>query len=140
MKTFILVFCTRINGLYKTAAEAGRFDELSRHTVVITTLRYMCLYLSGLQRENTFLQLQKCGTCTQLKLFNITHKFVYAYSAVILKREVCDQTMSSCCKHNLLRRTRRSYQTCHACSPRGRQAGWQSTVSATKECRLLVKL
>ena len=36
---------------------------------------------------------------------------------MIPKREVCNQTMSSCCKHNSLRRTRRSFQTLPACSP-----------------------
>ena len=36
---------------------------------------------------------------------------------MVLNREVCSQMMSSCCKHNSHRRTRRSYQTFHTCSP-----------------------
>ena len=43
-------------------------------------------------------------TCTQCKLFNSTHKFGFVHSAMILKKEVCNQTMSSCCKHESSRR------------------------------------
>ena len=80
-------------------------------------LMNLVIKLHWLQWKIHFFQHQNCGTCTQFNLCNITHKFSHVYSAMILKREVCNQMMSNSCRHNLLRCTRHSYQTFHACSP-----------------------
>ena len=46
---FFFLYSVQVNGLYKTTAEAGRVDELSRQTVLIT-----------MEKMHVF-QLQKCG-------------------------------------------------------------------------------
>ena len=101
----VLVFCPTVSGLYKTMAQVGQADGTQLSNC------FDC------NEKRHFFQHQKCGTCTQFKLLNIIDKFGHVYNAMVLKREVCNQTMSSCCKHNLQRRTRRSYETFHACSP-----------------------
>ena len=37
----VVVFCTTVNGLYKTTAEAGQVDELSHQIVLNTTRKYI---------------------------------------------------------------------------------------------------
>ena len=41
LSSFFFVFCTTVNGLYKTIAEAGRLDELSCRTVLITVRKHI---------------------------------------------------------------------------------------------------
>ena len=100
----VAVFFTTVNGLYKTTAVASRVDEVSRQTVLITTRKYISF------------NIRNVGQVCSLNYLT-SHANLSVHSAMILKREVCNQTMSSCYKHNLLRCTPCSYQTFPACSP-----------------------
>ena len=104
LSSFFFVFCTTVNGLYKTMAEAGRVNELSHQTVLITMKKYISFNIRNVRHARSLNHI-------------IPHKFSHVYSAMILKREVCNQTISSCCKHNLLRCTCHAYQTFPAYSP-----------------------
>ena len=119
-------------------AEAGRVNELSHQTVLITMKKYISFNIRNVRHARSlnhiiphkFSHVYSAMILKREVSFNIrnvrharslnhiiSHKFSHVYSAMILKREVCNQTISSCCKHNLLRCTCHAYQTFPAYSP-----------------------
>ena len=87
--------CLCLFYIYSLSSQTAHFSLLERCKLV-----FIFFYSVQQSMAYKFFQHRKCGECTHFKLFNITHKLGHAYSAMILKREVRNQTMSSCNKPN----------------------------------------